>query len=265
MQHPLTILLHSSKTMRSVNLKDRPLRQPQLINQSKRLDTYLKTLSPKQLMQIMHISAPLADKTHALIAAWGTEPDKQSLALDSFVGDIYSGLQASELTPDDRDYADQTLRILSGLYGIIRPYDAICPYRLEMGYRFPAPEFANLYKYWGGTIAACLPSHGPIVNVSSAEYTQTILPFVASDRIITPKFLTIDPRTNEPAFVVVHAKIARGAFARWLITSRITDSTRFSEFNDLGYRFNRQLSTPDEPVFVCKTFDGIGLSMRLEK
>jgi len=82
-----------------------------------------------------------------MLAAWNTEVDQQSLAIDSFVGDIYSGLHASTLSGGDRDYAQQTLRILSGLYGMLRPYDGIRPYRLEMGYKFPDQSFSNLYNY----------------------------------------------------------------------------------------------------------------------
>ncbi|HLG25507.1 MAG TPA: YaaA family protein, partial [Candidatus Gracilibacteria bacterium] len=210
----------------------------------------------------MKISPALAKKTHDLIADWTTEPKRQSLAIDSFIGDIYSGLRADKLSPADRDYADRTLRILSGLYGIIRPYDGIYPYRLEMEYKLPDPEFSNLYKYWGKAIADCIPEKGPIVNLASEEYTQTITPFVDASRIISPKFLTVSPKTGEPAFVVVHAKIARGAFARWLITSRTEDFKALTQFHDLGYRFHQKLSTPDCPVFVCDTFGGKGLSMK---
>jgi cytoplasmic iron level regulating protein YaaA (DUF328/UPF0246 family) len=132
-----------------------------------------------------------------------------------------------------------------------------------MAYRLPDLKFANLYKYWGDAIAKTLPTAGPVVNVSSVEYTKAVLPFINKERVITPRFLTANPKTGEPAFVVVHAKIARGAFARWLITSRTTNIAGFSEFSDIGYRYDKQLSSPTEPVFVCQTFGGIGLSMRL--
>lgn len=262
MNSPFTILLHSSKTMRSSPSKV-ILRPPQLIDKANELGTYLKELSPKQIETSMHISAALAIKTHELIKKWSTRPEEQSVAIDSFVGDIYSGLRAHELSSDDRKYADTTLCILSGLYGIIRPTDGIQPYRLEMAYRLPDSKFSNLYKYWGDTIARCLPSEGLVVNVSSAEYTKAVLPFIDSKRVITPRFLTVDAKTNQPTFVVVHAKIARGAFAKWLITTQTTKVGEFQEFNDLGYIYNAQLSTPSEPVFVCKVFGGIGLSMRL--
>lgn len=239
------------------------LRPPQLIDKAKKLNGYLQTLSPAQLAQIMSISPTLAEKTHSLIAEWTAEPERQSLAVDSFTGDIYSGLHAKDLSQADRDYADQTLRILSGLYGILRPLDGIYPYRLEMGYKLPDPPFANLYDYWGESIAATLPAAGPIVNLSAEEYSKTVTRYMDTARMVTPKFLTVSPKTGQPAFVVVHAKIARGAFARWLITNRIEDVSALTQFNDLGYRHAEDLSSDDVPTFVCKEFGGKGLSIRL--
>ena len=181
------------------------------------------------------------------------------------MGDIYSGLRASTLTPAQRDYADVHLRILSGLYGMLRPYDGVMPYRLEMGYRLPEAPYTNMYAFWGETIANCLPGSGLIVNLASIEYSRTVMPFVDAARVVAPKFLTKDPKTGEPTFVVVHAKIARGAFARWLITSKTTAVEKLSEFADIGYRYDAASSTSAEPVFVCGTFAGKGLSVRLQE
>ncbi|MET0779581.1 MAG: YaaA family protein, partial [Candidatus Saccharimonadales bacterium] len=257
----MIILLHSSKTMRPSVDKKTALRQPQLIAQTKTLAAYLKTLSPEQLAATMHISGALAAKTHQTIAGWTTAPDHLSLALDCFVGDIYKGLRAATLSQADRGYADKTLLILSGLYGCIRPYDGICPYRLEMMYRLPDPTFTDLYKYWGDSIARCLPPDDLIVNVSSVEYSQTVTRFVDPSRVVAPNFLTINPASGEPVFVVVHAKIARGAFARWLITSRITDAGQFAQFDALGYQYSKKLSTPQKPTFVCQTFTGTAMGV----
>jgi len=260
----MIILLHSSKTMRSSDPVPSSLRTPELLDKATTLARYLKTLSAPQLARHMHLSAALAAKTHALIADWSPASQKQSVALDSFVGDIYSGLRADSLSPDDRAYADETLRILSGLYGSIRPLDGICPYRLEMGYVLPDPTYKNLYTFWGTAIAEALPDAGVIVNVSSLEYTKAVLPYVDPARVVTPKFMTIDPKTGRPVFVVVHAKIARGAFARWLIVTRATDTTDLTAFHDIGYAYDPALSSPAEPVFVCREFGGKGLSMRLQ-
>lgn len=239
------------------------LRAPMLVDHAKRLDAYLKTLPASTLATVMRISPALAEKTKDLIADWSVDPAQQSLAIDTFIGDIYSGLQVSQFSVADREYADKTLYILSGLYGVVRPKDGICPYRLEMGYKLPDPKFANLYTFWGESIADCLPKDGPIVNLAAVEYAQTVTPYVVPERIIIPKFLTIDPKTGQPTFVIVHAKIARGAFARWLIQHKIDDAAALRTFNDIGYRYDKALSTAKHPAFVCKEFGGKGLSMRL--
>lgn len=235
------------------------------MHKTKPLAAYLQTLSADQLQSVMSISAPLSYKVHDALTTWNTTADQQALAIDSFVGDIYSGLRASMLSKADRDYAQQTLRILSGLYGVLRPYDGVRPYRLEMGYRLLDEPFRNLYSYWSTDIAETLPKDGLIVNLSAAEYTKTVLPYVDASRVIAPRFLTANPKTGEPGQVIVHTKIARGAFARWLMMSRKASPHDLLQFSDLNYHYDAALSTPAEPTFVCKNFGGIGLSMRLEK
>lgn len=237
---------------------------PLLLGKAAQLAGYLKTLSVEQIAKSMQVSLPLAEKTKETIAVWTTDQKHQSLAIDSFVGDIYSGLQAASLNADDRVYANGTLRILSGLYGVLRPLDAICPYRLEMGYKLPNEPYKNLYSFWGEDIANTLPKQGKIINLTAVEYAKTITPYVDETRIVAPRFLTINPKTGEPGFVVVHAKIARGAFAHWLIKQRADDNIDLTAFNDLGYIYNKDLSTPSEPVFICKSFGGLGLSIRLK-
>ncbi len=237
-------------------------RRPHLQSKAIELDAYLKTLSAATLAQVMELSMPLAEKTHQLIADWQAT-GSQSLAIDSFMGDIYSGLQAHELSDSDRDYADQVLYILSGLYGVLRPYDGIRPYRCEMGYRFADPRFANLPKFWGRSVADCLPSDELIVNLAAIEYSKVVTPFVDKRHVVTPRFLTVSPKTKQPVMVVVHTKIVRGAFARWLIQSRTTDRNTLQAFRELGYRYDAGLSKPNQPTFVCKKFGGIGLSTRL--
>jgi len=109
-----------------------------------------------------------------------------------------------------------------------------------------------------------MPGEGPIVNLSAVEYTKTVLPYIDAARVIAPRFLTVNPKTGEPVQVIVHTKIARGAFARWIITSRISSLDAMIKFDDLKYCYDAVLSTPLEPTFVCKDFGGIGLSIRLQ-
>jgi uncharacterized protein len=260
----MIILMHSSKTMRAPASGIRPRGVPVLMDRAGELVDYLRTLTRPQLAKIMTISADLAARTREQYADWSTEPQRQAPAATTFVGDIYSGLQVDSFTAADRAYADTHVRILSGLYGILRPFDGICQYRLEMGYRLPPGRYASLYRFWGDSIAQQLPASGRIVNLAANEYSKTVLPYVDPDRVVTPRFLTVDPATREPKFIVVHAKIARGAFARWLVTGRIKGTAAaISAFADIGYTYDDTLSTPAEPTFVCREFEGKGLSVRL--
>src|SRR6188472_1621850 len=129
----MNILINSSKTM--VSAPGRPgLQKPALQKQAKQLDAILKGYSAAELAKLMHLSSKLAEATHDLVAQWNTRPLKQTAAIDAFKGDIYRGLVAESLSEEARWYANESLRILSGLYGILRPLDGIMPYRLELMY-----------------------------------------------------------------------------------------------------------------------------------
>ncbi len=260
----MVVLIHTSKTMRAHAPAPRTTTVPVLMDRAVELQAYLRTLTPRRLATVMELSPTLAAKVHEQIAEWSTEPRRQWPAVESFLGDIYSGLQVSSFTPADRTYANRHLRILSGLYGILRPNDGISPHRLEMGYRLPDKRYANLYRFWGDSIAQQLPPSGPIINLAAAEYSKVVLDHVDPARVITPRFLTVNPKTGVPSFVAVHAKIARGAFARWLITTRtkLTPGA-LADFAELGYRFDPSAGGPSQPCFVCEDFEGKGLSVRL--
>ena len=131
-----------------------------------------------------------------------------------------------------------------------------------MGYKLPNEKYMSLTKFWDTKIAAMIPKDGTVINLSAVEYTKAVLPHI-HNAIITPNFLTISPKTGEPVFVAVHAKIARGAFAHWMITNRIENASMLRNFNELGYHYSATRSTPGQPVFVCCTFNGLGLSVRL--
>lgn len=259
----LAILIHSSKTMRPPNARDMSYQKPALLEEAIELGDYLTTLTPNELQTAMQLSPTMAIKTHELLRTWSMERSLQRPAIDAFLGDIYSGLQVQSFSDDDRHYANDHLFILSGLYGILRALDSIHAYRLEMGYRLPDGPYKNLYKFWGDRIAKQIPAGASIINLSAVEYTKAVLPYLKDTPVVTPKFMTISPKTGEPTFVTVHAKIARGAFASWLIKNRIDDISDITKFNDIGYAYDQALSTADVPVFVANEFKGIGLSVRL--
>jgi cytoplasmic iron level regulating protein YaaA (DUF328/UPF0246 family) len=245
----MIVLINSSKTMRAAP-GSAGAQRPALLERAKQLDSLLKAKSEAELKSLMHLSPKLAASTHALIERWTADPAQQTPAIDAFQGDIFRGLRASTLTTDDRAYANDVLRILSGLYGILRPFDGITPYRLELMYSLAGDGFRNLYEFWGSAVAETLPAGGLIVDAASDEYARLVRPFVDPERIVEPQFLTQMAPGAEPAFVVVHAKVARGAFARWLVTSRVTDPAQFGAFADLDYTFDPESSTEQRPVFV---------------
>src|SRR3990167_6134086 len=258
----VSILLHSSKSMRLASPADHSYQQPPFLNHAEKIDSYLKSLSIHALQDVMKLSEKKATETHDLIASWTSDQSKQQPAIDAFLGDIYSGLQVASLDDDDRQYANSHLFILSGLYGLLRALDSIHPYRLEMGYRLQDDPYKNLEFFWSDKLASALPSNDPIVNLSAVEYTKALLPYV-NKTVVTPKFLTRNTNSGEPTFVTVHAKIARGAFAHWMIARRITSLDDLSSFDELHYCYDKTLSTDFEPVFVCDQFGGIGMSVRL--
>lgn len=260
----ITILLHSSKTMRAAPPSSVRYQRPQLLSKAEDLAQYVKTLSKPQIAKYMQLSSVKAAHTHELLQIWSSDDKAQQPAIDAFLGDIYSGLQVAEFDESDREYANEHLLILSGLYGGLRALDSIHPYRLEMGYKLPKKQYKNLYDFWGDSIAQLVPGSNVVVNLSAVEYTKALLPHL-TNQVITPKFMTISAKTGEPIFVTVHAKIARGAFASWLIRNRIRDVRQLQTFRDLGYEYSAQHSTSTEPVFICSEFKGLGLSVRLTK
>lgn len=259
----LQILLHSSKTMRPVPSAPLPYRAPRLLAEARELADYMATLSVDEIARVMKLSTVKAAETQALLAAWSSDAAMARPAIDAFIGDIYSGLQVASLSAEDRGYANERLLVLSGLYGGLRALDSVAAYRLEMGYRLPDERYRNLPRFWGDSIARLVPPAAThIVNLSAVEYTKAVLPYL-SQPVVAPKFLTVSAKTGEPTFVTVHTKIARGAFARWMIVNRVDDVVRLHEFSDLGYLYDDALSAPEEPVFVCQEFGGLGLSVRL--
>lgn len=225
-------------------------REPLFEQEAKHLAAYIQTLSAEELAKKMHISKALSEKTYDLWQSWGRKDTPFGVALDTFVGDIYKGLRAKEFSVDDRHYADQVLFIVSGLYGLIRPLDAIQPYRLEMLYNLAPDNYKNLYEYWGDKLGLRLKDTGTIINLASEEYFKAVKPYVSDAHVISPQFLTKMTNDHESTFVAVHAKVARGAFAQWLILTRQQEDIRYDHFTAYGYAYDPDASTSHQPTFV---------------
>lgn len=243
--------------------------KPAFIEKSIEIANYLKTLDIDQIAEITKSSLNLSTKTRSLYQNW--QPKRGTLpAIDAFLGDMYSGLQAHKFNKEDRQYANNHLYILSGLYGVLRALDSVYPYRLEMGYKLPntrpSDQFSDLHKYWTDSIFEYIDTSRHIINLSVPEYTKSIMPKLVEAnntvKVITPQFLTIKDGEPRARSIVIHSKIARGAYANWIIKNRIEDIDTLKDFNELGYSYNPTLSTETQPVYITNNFQGLGLSIK---
>ena len=209
-------------------------------------------LSQAELRDLMDISADLAKLNAERFAEFG-KMDSKPAAL-AFAGDTYQGLEAGSLDPEEMDWAQDHLRILSGLYGLLRPRDAIQPYRLEMGSKLKTDKGRSLYDYWGDRIAGALNRHAAdvgaevLVNCASQEYFGAVDGDALKLRVVTPVFL--EDKGGEPKIVSFHAKKARGAMARFIIRNRLTDADALTGFDTGGYAYCPDLSEEGKPAFV---------------
>lgn len=194
----------------------------------------------------MPMSQAIADATAQMYQRWGSE---QAPAILSYVGDVYKGFYADTLSVDDLEWAQRHLYIMSGLYGVLRPFDLISPYRLEMKANIPVGTSKNLYEFWGDMLARRVDdgADGIICVVSSDEYARPITRY-AKSRIVTPVFF--DNKNNgKVGTVPIYSKMMRGVLARWMIDNRVNDPAELRNFSAQGYRYDATKSTPDQPAF----------------
>jgi cytoplasmic iron level regulating protein YaaA (DUF328/UPF0246 family) len=219
----------------------------------------LRRKSPQEIATLMDLSDPLAALNAARYQAWSrkfTERNARQAVL-AFDGDVYDGLRARELPPADLDWAQAHLRILSGLYGVLRPLDWMQPYRLEMGTSLRIGEAANLYQYWGSRIAEHLnqtlaADKTPVViNLASQEYFRAVDRKVLKARVIDCVFE--EWRPGGWKIISFSAKKARGLMARYAITKRIETPRKLEQFNLDGYAFDAGASQAERLVFRRRT------------
>jgi cytoplasmic iron level regulating protein YaaA (DUF328/UPF0246 family) len=229
--------------------------QPALLEHSQQLIKTARTLSAPQIKKLMGISDKLADLNATRFHDWQPDftPENARQALLAFKGDVYTGLQAETFSDADFDFAQRHLRMLSGLYGVLRPLDLMQPYRLEMGIRFENERGKDLYQFWGDiitdTLNAALAEQGDeiVVNLASDEYFRAVKPKKLNARIIKPVFL--DEKNGTFKVISFYAKKARGLMSRYIIEQRLTKPEQLRGFNREGYFFDEAASTPDELVF----------------
>ena len=231
---------------------------PVFLDQSQLLVERLRKFSPAELAALMNISDPLAATNAARYAEW-KQPfagGKARQAALAFNGDVYEGLDARSLSEKDLRFAQAHVRILSGLYGVLRPLDLILPYRLEMGIRLENPRGKDLYTFWGERISDAVitalreAKSSAVVNLASVEYFKSVRTEKLAVPVIHPVFE--DWSSGRYKVVSFYAKRARGLMARYAITQHITEPSKLQAFSEEGYAFDEKSSDEKRWVFRRK-------------
>jgi cytoplasmic iron level regulating protein YaaA (DUF328/UPF0246 family) len=226
---------------------------PQFVDRAAELIRVLKDFSPAQIGALMSISDPLAVLNVTRYASWHPDHGDARQAVMSFDGDVYTGLDARSLKPKALDYVQDHVRILSGLYGLLRPLDQMHPYRLEMGTKLANPRGKDLYAFWGETVTAALnevlAANGAtaLVNLASEEYFKSVRPKLLTVPVITPVFE--DWKNGKYKIISFFAKRARGMMARYAAEKGISDPAKLKKFDVDGYAFDKAVSTERQWVF----------------
>lgn len=229
--------------------------QPRLLDQSEQLIDVCRELSASQLASLMSVSEKIAQLNVARFQDWQTEFDLANArqAIFAFKGDVYTGLDAYALNDAQLDFAQQHLRMLSGLYGLLRPLDLMMPYRLEMGTKLQNPRGSNLYEFWGKRITDLIQQdlqHANskiLLNLASDEYYKAVKESALDAQMIKPVFL--DQKNGKYKVISFYAKKARGLMARFVIEQQIQQVEDLKAFNSEGYYFDAENSNSKELVF----------------
>ncbi len=230
--------------------------QPTLLDYSQQLIDVCRELTPMDIASLMKVSDKIAGLNAARFAQW--QPrftlDNAKQAMFAFRGDVYTGLDADSLSDIEIDKAQKHLRILSGLYGLLKPLDLMQAYRLEMGTSLVNPAGKSLYAFWGETItnevnaAVANQSDDIVINLASNEYFKAVKPKLLKATLITPVFK--DCKNGQYKVISFYAKRARGLMARYIIQNDVTSLAQLQQFDLDGYYYSEDLSTPAAPVFL---------------
>ena len=230
--------------------------QPELLDDASSLAQECKELSPAQLGSLMKISDKLATLNANRFAEFSVPftNDNARQALFAFNGDVYTGLDAQSLSEQDITYAQQHLRILSGLYGVLRPLDLMQAYRLEMGTKLENSRGKNLYEYWDNRITKVLnealeaQGDNVLINLASNEYFKSVKKAALDGMIVTPVFK--DNKNGQYKIISFFAKKARGLMARYIVQNQVKDVEELKAFDTAGYYFSEEQSSSSELVFL---------------
>ncbi len=228
---------------------------PDFLKESRELIKATRKLSPEELSELMGISQKLALLNYQRYRQWKTPftPDNAKQALLAFRGDVYEGMSAQTFGPGDLAFAQEHLRILSGLYGVLRPLDLIQAYRLEMGTKLKTARGNNLYQFWGEKITESLSAtlrqqDGLLINLASNEYFKSVISKKLDASVITPEFK--DAKAGQYKVIGFYAKKARGLMSAFIIKNRLQDAEEIKAFDERGYSYSDSLSSTDKWVFT---------------
>lgn len=229
--------------------------QPAFLNEAKRVNERLKQLGETDLIKLMGISAKLAKLNVVRNLSWTTPFNSENAkqAVFAFNGDVYEGMQATYFSEEQADFAQNHIRILSGLYGLLKPLDLIQPYRLEMGTKLAVNGNKDLYQFWQSTVTKELNKQvnadgGKLINLASAEYFKAVDLKKFTGTVITPEFK--DNKDGKYKIISFYAKKARGLMCRFIVQNKIKDPEHLKAFDLEGYYFNNDLSEGNNWVFT---------------
>ena len=255
----MLIVISPAKTLDYESpLPSKKFSQPQFLEESGKLIKVLKCLDPDAVQDLMHISTKLAELNVSRYLNWEQpfSPKNSRPAIFAFKGDVYAGLEARQYETADLDFAQKHLRILSGLYGLLRPLDLMQPYRLEMGLGLKNSRGSSLYDFWGEQLGSAITQalkeqkDNILINLASNEYFKAIKGKTGDAKIITPVFK--DYKNGQYKVISFFAKKARGLMSTYIIKKRVKNISELLKFKEEGYSFSKKDSTEKELVFLRK-------------
>ncbi len=231
---------------------------PDYLHDSAELIHRMREFSSLDISELMHVSSKIAELNFNRFETWNkkfTEKNAKQAVL-AFKGDVYTGLDAESFSAKDFKFAQQHFRVLSGLYGLLRPLDLMQPYRLEMGTKLSTERGKNLYEFWGSEVTHGLNAQlkkiksNYLINLASNEYFKVVKPKELTGEIITPAFKEL--KDGEYKMIGIYAKRARGLLSRYIIQNQLSDIEDIKSFDIAGYKYNKKLSKDNNWVFSRK-------------
>jgi cytoplasmic iron level regulating protein YaaA (DUF328/UPF0246 family) len=252
----LIVISPAKKLDYDTPVKTKKFTTPDFLDDSAELISILRKYSAMDLAELMHLSMNLAELNFERYYQWKQDYSKEEAkqCLLAFKGDVYAGMDAESFSAKDLDFAQSHLRILSGLYGLLRPLDLMMPYRLEMGTRLENARGKNLYEFWGDTITSAINKQlkaqkdDILINLASNEYFKSVKPKQIKGRIITPQFK--ENKNGTYKMIGIYAKKARGLMSRFILLNRLKNPEDIKGFDYEGYQINEDLSKGDQWVFT---------------